>query len=319
MVDAPLLVMTNVARRFGRVRAVEDASLALLRGSTVGVLGERDSGKSTLARLAAGLLRPDSGEILYAGAEMHPRPGLIQGLLAPKPPHRRIAMVFQHAADSFDPRWSIGRGISEPIVAYRLRTGKVGIKDRAIQMMAVVGLPEQLVDLRPDELTAAQLQRAAVARALAAEPEFLVCDEPTSALDLSMQAVVLNALREAQTRSRIGMLIVSPDIGTIRHMSDLVAVMLRGRVVEFGLADDIFSRPRHPYTQALLDSLPALSAPRAAARTGPTDPVPPPAAPGLCAFAPRCTVALPRCLTDPPPLVDVDGVAVACHAVAATG
>jgi len=313
--ERPLLVMASVARRFGRVRAVEDASLALLRGTTVGVLGESGSGKSTLARLAAGLLRPDAGDILYDGTDMHAR----TGLFARPPPHRRIAMVFQDAAASFDPRWSIGRGISEPIVAYRLRTGKVGVKDRAIQTMAMVGLPEQLVDLRPDELTPSQIQRAAVARALAAEPELLICDEPTRALDLSMQALVLNALREAQARSRIGMLIASPDPGTIRQMSDLVAVMLRGRVVEFGLADDVFSRPRHPYAQALLDALPALSAPRPAARTGPTDPVPPPAASGLCAFAPRCPVALARCRTDPPPLADADGVAVACHAVAAAG
>jgi oligopeptide/dipeptide ABC transporter ATP-binding protein len=315
MVEPPLLVMANVARRFGRARVIEDASLALPRGTTVGVLGESGSGKSTLVRLAAGLLRPDSGEILYDGTDMHAR----TSLFAPPPPHRRIAMVFQDAAGSFDPRWSIGRGISEPIVAYRLRTGKVGIKDRAIQMMAVVGLPEQLVDRRPGDLTASQLQRAAVARALVGEPELLICDEPTHALDLSMQALVLNALRDAQARSRLGMLIASPDPGVVRHMSDLVAVLLRGRVVEFGVSDDIFSRPRHPYTQALLESLPALSAPRPAARTGPTDAVPPPAAPGLCAFAPRCPVALPRCLTDPPPLADVDGVAVACHAVAAAG
>jgi peptide/nickel transport system ATP-binding protein len=226
-------------------------------------------------------------------------------------------MVFQSAAASFDPHWSIGRAISEPIVAYRLRTGKVGIKDCAIQTMAVVGLPEQLVDRRPGEVTDAQLQCASVARALVGEPELLICDEPTAALDITMQAVVLNALREAQARARIGMLIASRDIGLIRHMSDLVAVMLRGRVVEFGLAADVFATPRHPYTQALFDSLPALSAPRASVRTGPTDPLPPLPAAGLCAFGPRCPMALPRCRTEPPPLVDVGGVAVACHALAA--
>ena len=320
MVEASLLVMQQVARRFGRVRAVEDASLAVLRGSTLGVLGESGSGKSTLARMAAGLLRPDAGDILYDGAPMHPRLGLLQELFAPPPPVRRIAMVFQDAAGSLDPRWSVGRSIAEPIVAFGLRTGRVGVRDRAIQIMATVGLPEQLTDRRPHELSLGQIQRVAVARALAGEPELLICDEPTSALDISVQGQVLNALREAQERTRLGMLFISHDIAVVRHMADLLAVMLRGRVVEFGLAEDVFSHPQHPYTRMLLDSEADLSAPRPSALPANSlEPLLSRVAPGLCAFEPRCKLASPRCRAAPPPLVDVDGVAVACHAVAATG
>ena len=320
MVEPPLLVMTHVARRFGRVPAVADASLALLRGTTLGVVGESGSGKSTLGRLAAGLLRPDAGEILYGGAAMHPGRGPLGGLFAKSSPHRRAAMVFQDPRGSLDPRWSIGRSIAEPIKAYRLRTGKVGIRDRAIQMMAAVGLPEQVIDRRPHELSLGQAQRAAVARALAGEPEFLVCDEPTSALDISVQAQVLNALREAQERTGLAMLFISHDIGVVRHMADLVAVMLCGRVVEFGLADEMFARPRHPYTRLLIETAPALAAMRPAARNVPAPEPPAPAAPaGLCAFQPRCKLALPRCGSEPPPLGDVDGVAVACHAAIAAG
>jgi peptide/nickel transport system ATP-binding protein len=310
--------MTNVARRFGRVSAVEDASLALPRGSTVGVLGESGSGKSTLARLATGLLRPDRGVILYDGVPLHPPGGLLSSLLAPPPPVRRIAMVFQDPASSLDPRWSIGRSIAEPIVAYGLRVGKVGVKDRAIELMAAVGLSERLVDRRPGELSLGQAQRAAVARALAGEPELLVADEATSSLDLSVQAQVLNALRDAQDRDGLTMLFISHDIGVVRHMADLVAVMLRGRVVEFALAEDVFSRPLHPYTRRLLGSVPDLSAPRAAMIPAPAEMVTRPVAPGLCAFEPFCELAMERCRREAPPLVDVDGAAVACHAVATT-
>jgi peptide/nickel transport system ATP-binding protein len=309
MVEPPLLVMTNLARRFGRVRAVTDASLAILRGTTVGLVGESGCGKSTLARMAAGLILPDRGELLYAGAPMHPG-ATLKTLLAPAPPRRRIAMVFQDPVGSLDPRWGIGRSICEPIAAFKLRTGKVGIRDRAIQMMAAVGLPEQLTDRRPDELSLGQVQRAAVARALAGEPEFLICDEPTSALDVSVQAQVLNALREAQERAGLTMLFISHDIGVVHHMADLAAVMLRGRVVEFGLAEDVFAAPRHPYTRLLLDTAPGRPAPQPTAAS--VAPGPAPAA--LCAFLPRCKLAQARCRTEAPPLIDVDGVAVACHA-----
>ncbi len=318
MADSPLLVMTHVARRFGRIRAVEDASLAVPRGAIVGVLGESGSGKSTLARLATGLLRPDSGEIRYAGAPLHPPSGLLRGLLAPAPARRRIAMVFQDPASSFDPRWSIGRSIAEPIVAFGLRIGRTGVKNRAIELMASVGLPEQMIDERPTALSLGQVQRAAIARALAGEPDLMVCDEAVSALDLSVQALVLNTLSDVRRRDGISLLFISHDVGVVRHMSDLVAVMLRGRVVEFAVADQVFARPLHPYTQFLIESVPELGAPRIATKLPAADYVPPTAAAGQCAFAPRCSLAVGRCFKETPPLVDVDGTAVACHVIASS-
>jgi peptide/nickel transport system ATP-binding protein len=193
------------------------------------------------------------------------------------------------------------------------------VKDRAIELMAAVGLSERLVDRRPGELSLGQAQRAAVARALAGEPELLVADEATSSLDLSVQAQVLNALRDAQDRDGLTMLFISHDIGVVRHMADLVAVMLRGRVVEFALAEDVFSRPLHPYTRRLLESVPDLSAPRAAMIPAPAEMVPRAAAAGLCAFEPFCELAMERCRREAPPLLDVDGAAVACHAAAPMG
>jgi peptide/nickel transport system ATP-binding protein len=292
--------MTRVARRFGAVRAVVDASLVVPRGGIVGVIGESGCGKSTLARLATGLLRPDAGEILFDG-----------------PPPRRVAMVFQDPAGSLDPRWTIGRSIAEPIAALGPRTGKAAIRDRVNEMMAAVGLPEPLIGRRPRELSLGQAQRAAVARALAGEPALLVADEPTSALDISVQAQVLNTLRAARERTGLGMLFISHDIAVARNMADLLAVMLGGRVVEFGPAADVFARPLHPYTRLLLASVPDLSAPPSAfSADGPAE-APRAVAPCLCAFQPRCPMALARCATDPPPSADADGRAVACHAVAA--
>jgi peptide/nickel transport system ATP-binding protein len=314
MDESPLLVMTHVARRFGSVRAVEDASLAILRGTTVGLLGESGCGKSTLARLATGLLAPHAGELLYNGAPL--RPSLFSGLLAKPPPPRRIAMVFQDALGSLDPRWSIGRSISEPIASFKLRTGKTGVRDRAIQMMGSVGLSERLVERRPHELSLGQVQRAAVARALAGEPEFLVCDEPTSALDVSVQAQILNLMRDLQRRLGLTYLFISHNLAVVRHMSDRLGVMYLGRIVELGDAETIFRRPLHPYTRLLLDAIPDLDH-IGRARTPVGGDVPSPIAPPPgCAFHPRCPLANDRCRVEAPALLDADEAQVACHAVA---
>ena len=252
MADAPLLVMTHVARRFGAVAAVADASIAVLRGATLGVVGESGSGKSTLARLAVGLLRPDAGDILYDGTPMHPRALGLGGFFARRPPLRRAAMVFQDPLGSLDPRWGIGRSVAEPIAGFRLRTGAVGIRDRAIQILASVGLPEQVIDRRPHELSLGQAQRAAVARALAGEPEFLVCDEPTSALDVSVQAEVLNLLADLQQAHRLTYVLVSHNLAVVAHLCVRIGVMQGGELVELLSADDLRAgRTRHPHTASL--------------------------------------------------------------------
>jgi peptide/nickel transport system ATP-binding protein len=220
---AEALRLRGVSRRFGAVRALDNVSLALPRGATLAVVGESGSGKSTLARLAAGLLAPDSGSVV--------RPG-------------RIAMVFQDPAGSLDPRWTAARSIAEPLRG-------AGVATRVAELLTAVGLPEGVAARRPAQLSLGQAQRVAIARALAAEPDLLICDEPTSALDVSVQAQVLNLLRDLQVDLGLSILLVSHDLGVVRYMADHVAVLLGGRLVETGPADAVLNAPRHAYTRQL--------------------------------------------------------------------
>jgi len=226
------LVMHDVSRRFGAVRAVRDVSLSVAPGTTLALVGESGSGKSTLARLAAGLLAPDSGTVRRAAG--------------------RVAMVFQDPAGSLDPRWTVAASIAEPLRVLRLRRGTAAIAARVGELLEAVGLPADYGRRRPGRFSVGQVQRISIARALAAEPDFLVCDEPTSALDVSVQAQVLNLLRDAQARLGLGMLLVSHDLGVVRFMADRVAVLQAGRVVECATADALFAAPGHPYTRQLL-------------------------------------------------------------------
>ena len=225
------LAMQGVSRRFGAVRAVADVSLSVAPGTTLALVGESGSGKSTLARLAAGLLAPDAG-MVRCGA-------------------RRLAMVFQDPAGSLDPRWTAADSIAEPLLVLRLRRG-AAVGERVAELLAAVGLPAEAGRRRPKQFSIGQVQRISIARALAAEPDFLVCDEPTSALDVSVQAQVLNLLRAAQARLGLAMLLVSHDLGVVRFMADRVAVLHHGRVVEEAAADTLFAAPQHPYTRQLL-------------------------------------------------------------------
>jgi peptide/nickel transport system ATP-binding protein len=304
--EVPLLTMAGVARSFGRVRAVEDASLAILRGATLALVGDSGSGKSTLGRLAVGLLRPDAGTILFDGVPL-------DGRSPPAATRRRIAMVFQDPADSLDPRWTVGASIAEPILAFRLREGRAAIANRVMELLASVGMPLDVAGRLPRAFDRGQLLRVAIARAVAGEPDFLVCDEPTGLLDASLQAQVLNLLRDLQARLGLTMLFISNDLGAARHMADLVAVMLRGRLVEFGVADEVLPRPLHPYTRQLVEA--AFDLAGAAANGGAPVDLPPPLAETGCAFHSRCGLATQRCRVEAPPLLQAGTVAVACHAV----
>ncbi len=229
----PLLVLDHVSRGFaGAPRAVDDVSLALPAGATLAVVGESGSGKSTLARLAAGLLRPQSGSVRFAAGR------------------HRVAMVFQDPAGSLDPRWPVGASIAEPLRALGRR--RDGHAARVAALLEQVGLPPAVAARRPDRFSLGQVQRIAIARALAGEPDFLVCDEPTSALDVSVQAQVLNLLRALQRRLGLTMLFISHDPGVVRFMADTVAVMQHGRIVEAGAAAEVFARPAHAVTRRLL-------------------------------------------------------------------
>jgi peptide/nickel transport system ATP-binding protein len=234
---------------------VDDVSFQLHAGETLGVVGESGSGKTTAARMALALLRPTSGEVLLHGQQW--------SALTPaqrRPLRKRIGVVYQDPLSSFDPRWAVGR-----IVTDALRTGsrppssRAEARTRAVRLLEQVGLSERHLDVAPLRLSGGQRQRVAIARALAPEPAVIVCDEPVSALDVSIQAQVLDLLTDLQDELGVSYLFISHDLGVIHHMSDRILVMKEGRVVESGDADDVFERPRDPYTRRLLTALPRLA------------------------------------------------------------
>ena len=297
MSDGPLLVMEDISHSFGAVRAVADVSLAIPRGTTLALLGESGCGKTTLARIALGLLAPDTGKVRFDGEE-------ITGKRIRRSVRRRMNMVFQDANASLNPRWQVRDSIAEPLNAFRLVARQSDPMDRVAELMQLVGMAPELGKRLPAELSFGQIQRVAIARALASDPTFLVCDEPTSALDVSLQAHVLNLLRGLQERLGLTMLFISHDVGVVRHMADLVAVMHRGRLLEFGAAEAVFTRPRHPHTRQVLPLIPDVPVNAASVET----------ATGCC-FRSRCPLANARCVAEVPALEYADGVAVACHAV----
>jgi oligopeptide/dipeptide ABC transporter ATP-binding protein len=296
----PLLEADAVTRRFaerrglfGRRReivAVDGVSFAFGPGEAVGIVGESGCGKSTLARLLIGLDRPDSGAIRLAGEDLStlPPPSL-------RALRRRLGMVFQDPAASFDPRRSVGWSVGDPLLAQGLAATRAEAVARAAEALAEVGLDPAAAARRPGEFSGGQRQRLAIARALITRPDLLIADEPTSALDVSVQAQVLNLVLDARERLGLALLLISHNLAVVRHTTWRTLVMLRGRVVEDGPTDEVLSRPRHPYTRALLDALPGPNRPRADAATAD-------AAPRGCAFAPRCARATAACRDTAPPL-----------------
>jgi peptide/nickel transport system ATP-binding protein len=230
-------------------------SFELFPGETLGIVGESGSGKTTSARIALALLEPNSGEVLLRGAPWSTL----------TPPQRRdlrkqIGVVYQDPLSSFDPRWPVGRIITDALgTGPRPPSNKAEARSRAVRLLEQVGLGEQHLDSSPLRLSGGQRQRVAVARALAPEPEVIVCDEPVSALDVSIQAQVLDLLTDLQDELGVSYLFISHDLGVIHHVSDRILVMKDGRVVESGTADEVFERPQDPYTQQLLTALPRLA------------------------------------------------------------
>jgi peptide/nickel transport system ATP-binding protein len=250
MPEPPLLELVDVSRAYNRARqAVADVSFSIERGKTMALIGASGSGKTTLARLITGLLEPDEGVIRLAGQPL-PRRGW------PAAVRRQINMIFQHPLASLDPHWSVGRSIAEPLRAFTLAPTPAARAARVTELLEAVGLPADAARRRPAAFSLGQVQRIAIARALAADPALLVCDEPTSALDLSVQAQVLNLLRDLQDRLGLTLLVISHDPGVVRFMADTVAVLDRGRIVELGRADEVFNQPRLIPTRSLLGSGP---------------------------------------------------------------
>jgi len=295
-----------------RIHAVEDVSFTILRGRTLALVGESGCGKSTLGRLMVGLETPTAGSTWVAGVD-------VQATLAgpaqdARGLRRRMQMIFQDPYASLNPRWRVGDIVAEPLLEQRLVRPRQA-PERVAALLASVGLDG--VDGRkfPHQFSGGQRQRISIARAIATNPEFLVCDEPTSALDVSVQAQVLNLLIDLQRERALACLFISHNLVVVRYMADDVGVMYLGRLVEIASKAELFGAPRHPYTRMLLAAVPdPWSAERERAPVSgevPDSLAPPPG----CAFHPRCPHANERCRVERPALLRSDTVQVACHAV----
>ena len=295
-----------------RVRAVEDVGFVIEPGRTLGLVGESGCGKSTLARLMVGLEAPTAGEVAVDGAPLHAT--LAGPPSAARSLRRRVQMIFQDPYASLNPRWRLVDIVAEPLLEQRL-IDRAQAPDRAASLLASVGLRD--VDLRryPHQFSGGQRQRISIARALATEPDFLVCDEPTSALDVSVQAQVLNLMVDLQRERGLSCLFISHNLVVVRYVSDDVGVMYLGRLVEIAPKDNLFRAPRHPYTQLLMAAVPDVH-PQARVRVPVVGEVPNPLAPPPgCAFHPRCPHANSRCRAERPELRATEASRVACHAV----
>ncbi|CAN5748045.1 dipeptide ABC transporter ATP-binding protein [soil metagenome] len=287
------------------VRAVDGVSLTINEGETLGLVGESGCGKSTLARSLIYLEPPTGGEILFAGEPL--TAGRARAL------RRRCQIVFQDPWSSLPPRMRVGDIIADPLIIHGLADGRART-ERVSQLLGDVGLRAADAHKLPHELSGGQRQRVGIARALAVQPSLVVADEAVSSLDVSVQAQILNLLRDLQDRHRLAYLFVSHDLGVVRYMSHRIAVMYLGRIVETASARALYERPLHPYTRALMSAAPSVHAPRSdreRLRGEPPDPSRPP--PG-CSFHPRCPIAQEVCSRDRPELVDwLPAHRAACH------
>jgi peptide/nickel transport system ATP-binding protein len=307
-VSKPWLQRTIAGEHRLSLRAVDDVSFAIPRGTALSLVGESGCGKSTIARLAVGLYAPTQGEIRFEGQPL-------SAARAQPDLRRRMNMIFQDPYASLNARWRVRDIVAEPLRAFGILRERHAIADRVAELLRQVGLAASDEEKYPHEFSGGQRQRISIARALSSEPEFLVCDEPTSALDVSVQAQILNLMRDLQQRLGLTYLFISHNLAVVRHMSDRLGVMYLGRIVELGPAETVFASPRHPYTRMLLDAIPDLEA-IGRSRTPVGGEVPSPIAPPPgCPFHPRCPLANARCKTEKPAHTRAGDMLVACHAV----
>ncbi|WP_048061729.1 ABC transporter ATP-binding protein [Hyperthermus butylicus] len=293
----------------GWVKAVDDVSFIIPRGKTIGLVGESGSGKTTIGRLILRLIEPTSGYVFFDGRNVFELRG--KELKAFR---KKAQMIFQDPYSSLNPRMTVYDIIMEALKVHRVEVGDPYAY--IVKLLEEVGLNETHVYRYPHEFSGGQRQRIAIARALAVNPEFMVLDEPTSALDVSVQAQILNLLKELQAKRKLTYLFISHDLGVVRYMSDYIAVMYLGKIVELGPAEEVFEKPLHPYTKMLLASIPIPDPAKARAKKPirivgePPSPINPP--PG-CRFHTRCPYASERCRREEPPLVEAErGHWVAC-------
>ncbi len=291
--------------------AAANITFSIGRNETFGLVGESGSGKSTVARMVVGLIQPTSGDVVIDGISMSDRAHLVRRQKF----RRRIQMVFQDPYASLDPRWRVFAIIAEPIRAFDLADGKAAIQARVGELLRLVGLDPADGRKYSHEFSGGQRQRIAIARALASQPDFVVCDEPTSALDVSVQAQVLNLMSDLQDRLGLTYLLISHNLAVVRHMATRVGVMYLGRIVEIAKSEELFHKPLHPYTRMLLDAVPQLDV--TGTRRNPIEgeipnPLDPPKG---CPFHPRCPHAYERCRVEQPQLIVRGSSAVSCHAI----
>ncbi|WP_336814040.1 ABC transporter ATP-binding protein [Bosea sp. MMO-172] len=302
-VSAPALsrLFSKEPRRI--LRAVENVSFTVRRGTTFSIVGESGCGKSTLARMVVGLQRPTEGKLSFRDIRR------ADGTSGPP----RVQMIFQDPYASLNPRWRVGDIIAEPIRELNLRADEAAIQQRVGDLLETVGLSRTDASRYPHAFSGGQRQRISIARALATEADFLVCDEPTSALDVSVQAQILNLMVRLQKEFGLTYLFISHNLSVVRHMSDDLAIMYLGRFVEAGPAEQVFTRPQHPYTRLLLDTIPDVERPNRARRPMSGEVPSPISPPAGCTFNPRCAQAADRCRVDRPELRQLGDVRVSCH------
>ncbi|MBV8426049.1 MAG: ATP-binding cassette domain-containing protein [Hyphomicrobiales bacterium] len=289
------------------LRAVDDVCAEIAEGETLALVGESGSGKTTLGHVVAGLRKPSAGRVRLRGAELNRNNRALAG--------RAIQIVFQDPFSALDPRMPVSDIVAEPLRIQRIG-GKKERRERAAVLVEEVGLPADALNRYPHEFSGGQRQRIAIARALAPAPELIVADEPLSALDVSIQSQILNLFRDIQKREKLSYLFISHDLGVVEHLADRVAVLYLGRVIELARREDIFTHPAHPYTRALLDSMPRIGTGRRRKRSiGGEMPSPLDPPPG-CVFHPRCPLAQDICRKVVPrfePLAARPSHSAACH------